>query len=231
MILTRLPADNARLRAALGEVETDLIDLPCLEIERLPLDPAIADRLRTRGFEVAVFVSKPSVEHLLDAHPDLPPPLRVVAIGIGTEEALVRRGWPVSALPSEPRAAIAAKEIDTLLPGDGAVLHVRGDLGASIIQDALRARGREVEEAVVYRNRDSDEPPLAPDDRPTLLVATSPSVLRRALSRIPERDTIDVLAIGETTARAAREAGLPVRLSPEASTEGLGAGIREWLET
>lgn len=234
VILTRVPADNARLRAALGEVDAEVaevIALPCLAIDRLPIAPAVRDRLlrRERAFDAAIFVSKPSVEHLLDALPEVPAPPQVVAIGGGTAAELTRRGWTVTMLPSEPRAEIAATELDSLFPGQGAVLHVRGDIGASLIQNALRERGREVVEAVVYRNRDADTPPLPPDERPTLLVATSPSVLGRGLKRVPDREALTVLAIGETTARAAREAGLSVRLAPEASTEGLAAGIREWL--
>lgn len=173
VILTRVPTENARLRALLGTVNAELVDLPCLAIERQHLPSSIRERLLSRDFEVAMFVSRPSVEHLLDAIPEIEEPARVVAIGPGTADELIRRGWTVTALPTEPRAEIAAEELESLFPGTGPVLHVRGDLGASLIQNALRNNGREVVEAVVYRNRAPDTPPLEPDDRPTLLVAIS----------------------------------------------------------
>lgn len=339
VILTRVPEDNAILRNLLSEVDpskVEVVDLPCLKIEHLPISPAVFTQLEQQSFEAVVFVSKPAVRALLDYRPEirvpkghwadsetkaesdsdadlearadknksaawgldsgsdrdsgsdgdsgrdsdsksggessssladdvdlasktsdserrsssvserakrlskaeinanpqqaiLPNPPIVVGIGIGTRQEIEQRGWKVTGVPTEPRAEIAVQELDRLLPGSGAVLHVRGDIGASLIQDALRRQGRKVVDTVVYRNTAPDTPPPPPDRRPTLLVATSPSVFRRATALIPSPRSLEVLAIGETTARVSREAELPTHLAPESSPEGLAAGILRWI--
>lgn len=269
LILTRVPEDNAILRELLSDLDpqgVEMVDLPCLKIEHLPLAEPVLKQLREAYFEAVVFVSKPSVRALLGErtaealslggrtsgeqdfgvlnpgvqnpgdpnpgiqNPDLPNPPLVIGIGIGTREEIEQRGWKVSAIPSEPRAEVAVQELDWLIPGNGPVLHVRGDIGASLIQNALRERGREVVDTVVYRNTAPDIPAPKADPRPTLLLATSPSVFRRAIALIPEPRNIEVLAIGETTARVSRASGLPTHLAPESSPSGLAAGIRRWLE-
>jgi len=220
--LTRTLADNARLRAALGELPSEIVDYSCISIEALPLDPAVAHRLDAGAYDSAVFVSRNGVEHL----PSAPPPRNVVAIGESTETALAARGWPVTSKPSQPHAEIAAMEIEHL--ASGRVLYVRGVEGSDAIPNALRKLGRQVDEARVYQTVDATDSPLAADSRPTLLVFASPSAVRFFARK---NGCIGyALAIGETTARAARELGWTPIVAASPDVDGLVSAIRAWTK-
>lgn len=111
----------------------------------------------------------------------------------------------------------------------GGVLYVRGELGEDTLPDALRARGRDVDVAVVYRTRSAAAGPLPADDRPTLVTFASPSAVRHfASGRLQGGE--QALAIGATTASAAREAGYEVVTADSPDVCGLAASIQRWVD-
>jgi len=229
VVLTRCVADNARLREAIGSIDADVVDYPCLAIEPMPVAEAIADRLASGRYEGAVFASRNAAEHLLTGR-TFAAPRHVVAIGPHTGRALERFGWPPTAIASEPNVQTAAEELGRLLPGAGAVLCVRGDIGSDLIVRALRGAGRDVDEAIVYRTIDAAAGPLPADDRATLVVFASPSAVRHfAVHNERTPHGAEALAIGPTTAAAAREAGWRTHLSAGPSAERLADAIRAWV--
>jgi uroporphyrinogen-III synthase len=119
------------------------------------------------------------------------------------------------------------RELDTLIPREGRVLSVRGEIGTEALQNALRARGQEFDVAIVYTTRDAVSAPLEADNRPTLLTFASPSAVRHFVARNPSNG--HAITIGETTARAAREAGFSVTVAPSSETQAFAASIREWV--
>lgn len=227
VVLTRSAEDNARLRERLEGVGAELVDYPCITVERAPVDPEIAGRVRTGSYAGAVFVSRNAVRHFF-AQVEGPAPQDVVAIGRGTAEVLAATGWPATAVPSEFNAEAAAAELSALLPHPGRTLHVRGDIGGDVLPRALRAAGRAVDEAVVYRTRECAEAALPDDPRPTLVVFASPSAVRGFRARNPALRPA-ALAIGPTTARAAQAEDFAVTLAPEASVESLAEAIGRWV--
>lgn len=110
VVLTRAPADNARLRAALGEVAAELVDYPCIETESIPLAPEIAERLQRGNYASVMFVSRNAAEHFLGAT-SARPPLDVVALGPSTADVLRRFGWSATAMPGDANLAAAVHEI------------------------------------------------------------------------------------------------------------------------
>jgi len=228
VVLTRASADNARLRAALGELPAELIDYPCIETEALALPSSLVERVRGGGYVSAVFVSKNAVEHLF-ASVHGPSPREVIALGRSTAEALDQAGWSATALPSEPTLETAIRELDRLFAEPGRILYVRGDLGEDTLPEALRAGGREVDVAIAYRTRDTAPASLPPDARPTLVAFASPSAVRHFVRGAPSTSRARALAIGPTTATAAREAGFEVDIAPSPDVKGLAISIRHWV--
>jgi uroporphyrinogen-III synthase len=118
------------------------------------------------------------------------------------------------------------RELDQLVPREGRVLYVRGELGADELPQALRARGQHVDSAIVYGTRDAISKPLPVDERPTALTFASPSAVRHFVAHNPAAG--HAITIGETTAQAARDAGFSVTVAPSSDTQALAACVREW---
>ena len=228
VVLTRTPADNARLRSTLGEIAADVIDYPCIALESVPLTEEIAIRLRHSWYGAIVFVSRNAVEQLLSAGID-PPRAEIVAIGPSTAAELARWSWPVTAMPTEARVGAMVDEIDRLIRSTGPVLYVRGDIGEDALPDAIRSRHRSVDVAVVYKTLNPVAAPLEGDARPTLVVFASPSAVRN-FHNANAAAPVEALAIGETTAHAAASLGLKTEVSPTPDVDGLATSIRRWVD-
>lgn len=233
VVLTRPPEDNQRLRAAIGEGAAEFIEYPCIAIEPLPIAHGVLEKVSSSLYDAAVFVSRNGVTRFFEeveaaSQPRPSRPRQVLAIGNGTAELLVQNGWPPTALPSDARAEVAVVELDSLLHGEGAVLHVRGEIGGTLIQDALRKRGRTVDEAILYRTVDPVTTPLPRSEVSTLIVFASPSAVRHFMAH-NEEPVGEALAIGETTAAAARRAGFTVGVLPSSDLQGLADEVRRWI--
>lgn len=226
VVLTRTPDDNAALRRALGPTAAEVLEQPCFALERVACAPAVREALVSGAYDGAVFVSRNAVEGLFADGP-LPAPAHVLALGPSTAACLATHGW-AARVPSRSRAEDAARELDALLPGVRRVLYVRGVEGLCVLQDALRGRGVEVDEVIVYRTVEAPLPPLPPHEGRTLVVLASPAAARHWQRQHPALDA-EHLAIGLTTAAALREAGREVHVAAESSTEGLAAAIRDWV--
>jgi uroporphyrinogen-III synthase len=227
VVLTRTPEDNARLRAVLGDLPAELVDLPCIAIESVPLSTEKIALLSRRHYSAVAFVSRNAVESFFSLVTP-PPPSEVVAIGPSTAQAVQDHGWPAAAVPTEPNVEQAVRETNRLFRGAGPILYVRGDLGEDTLPNALRASGRTVDVVITYRTTDARGSALAPDPRPTLVTFASPSAVRNFASVNP--CVGQALALGETTARAARDAGFEVRVAPTADISGLAKAIRGWVD-
>jgi uroporphyrinogen-III synthase len=228
VVLTRAPEDNARLRAALGGLEAEIVDHPCIATESVSISPDLAERIRRGTYTAAIFVSRNAVESFFTSG-HFPSPPEVVAIGPSTAESLTRHGWHTTAMPSSANLESAITELGVLVRLPGPVLYVRGDLGEDTLPEALRRRGARVDVAVTYRTRDAGGPPLPGDPRPTLVVFASPSAVRSFRERSGSPKGARALAIGGTTAHAAAEAGFEVDVAPSTDVSGLASAIRSWV--
>ena len=159
----------------------------------------------------------------------------VWAAGAGTARALGETFGPVrlpdERLAGERGAASALVSALTAAGIRGPVLFPCGDLRRDELPDRLRERGVAVEEVVCYRSV------LATEDaarraaaRAQVLVVASPSVaglLARACS--PGSRPV-LVAVGPTTADAARAHGWPpARVAPSPTAEALTAEVRALL--
>ena len=132
------------------------IVLPAIEVLD-PSDPgrlnAIVDRLD--DFDVAIFVSPNAATRGLSAiraTRDLPPAIRVVAIGQGTARELRRQGIAAVLAPDRSADSEALLDLPELHAVKGLrIVIFRGEGGRALLGETLAARGASVEYAACYR--------------------------------------------------------------------------------
>lgn len=144
----------------------------------------------------------------------------VCAIGPGTSAALSRHGVPVGLTPDEAVAEAVAEALARAGGLAGArVLFPRGNLARTVIPDALRAQGAEVEECVVYDTRPVRHDAAALDAlcafQPEFIAFASASAVDCFVAGVPEARRAALFAagraavIGPVTAAAAERHGIP----------------------
>jgi uroporphyrinogen III methyltransferase/synthase len=247
VLVTRPRADAAGLSAALRALGAEPVEIPTVRIapaeDPAPLDAAL-DRLD--DYDVLLLASARAVEALaerarargvsLDR-----PSLRVACVGPRTARAARRHGLPVHLVPEradgEGLAGALARDLE---PRGRRFLLPRSEIGRDALPDALVAAGGAVDAVVAYRTLPEE---AGRDDLNERLEAgaldaltfTSPSTVRNflAMLRPAAREAAGrcvVAAIGETTAAALREVGLPPRVVPDRpEADALAAALASWF--
>lgn len=237
----RLQAEAmCRRLAACGAVP---IPFPTIRIAPMP-DPAPLDDA-VRGldtFDGIIFTSVNGVAFFEDRRRtlgvDVPPGLRVAAIGPATAAALEEAGLTPDVVPEE---FVAERIVDAL--GDVAGKRYflpRAELARKALAEHLVEGGADVVEVAAYRTL--PEPPssealAALDAGVDVLTFTSSSTVRNFVTLLGTRaHTLArqalVACIGPITARTARTLGLPVGLTASTyTTEGLIDALIEHFKT
>jgi uroporphyrinogen-III synthase len=153
VVVTR-PAHQARELARLIEgAGGSAILFPAIEIRDVAdLDPFLRIVERLDEFDLAVFISPNAIERalkLIRLRRELPPTLRIAAIGGGSVRALERHGITGVIAPQGRYDSEALLERDELA-GAKRVVIFRGEGGREHLGEALRARGAAVEYAESY---------------------------------------------------------------------------------
>ncbi|MET0052521.1 MAG: uroporphyrinogen-III synthase [Candidatus Thiodiazotropha sp.] len=164
---------------------------PALEI-RETADPASAEALLSRPWDLMIFVSPNAVEFA--ARRIAPGQWRsgaVAAVGASTAQALQRIGRPVDWLPEQGYDSEGLLSLPQLAnPIGQSVLIVRGEGGRALLGDTLAERGARVNYAEVYR-RVCPETPAGPllsrwPGEVQLVTATSLEVLSNLIAMLGE---------------------------------------------
>lgn len=237
-VLVTRPRDQAEaLATALAARGARAVLFPTIEIRPVAdlsgLDRAL-DSLATYGW--ITFPSPNAVDvvfdRLLALGAQLPPRLRIAAVGPGTAQAIDARGARVDFIPSQFVGEQLGRE---LTPVAGLrVLLPRAAQGRDELAIALTRRGASVDEVVVY-----DTLPASVDPRDLrelergvdVATFTSPSTVENFVALLGTRavavlEGAYVACIGPVTASAARAMGLTVHLEPaEHSIPGLVAAL------
>jgi uroporphyrinogen-III synthase len=153
--------------------------------------------------------------------------------GSATAAALGRAMGAVLA-PPEPETArlgAAAALAEAMLAGGvvGPVLFPCGEMRREELPERLRRQGIVVDEVVCYRTvLSGDSEARAAAAKGTVLVVTSPRVAALLAGACPTRDRPRLIAVGPTTAAAAREAGwLPAGVASAPNVAAVVTTVRD----
>ncbi len=234
VVVTRARAQASQLRLMFEALGATVIEAPVLQVTFRSHHLAVGSR-----WDWIAFTSQNGVEAffvaLRAAGRDARSlgPARVAAVGDATAAALERHGVTADFVPSRA----TSEYLGTELPGvSGArVLLPHGSLAEDRLADALRAREADVEPVVVYETL-----PLPLDDRLrnqvtsadaiTFASASSARYLADALGPVRPAGSTKLIAIGEQSAAAVREAfGRVDAEAAEPSLAGLVAAVAEAL--
>ncbi|MEW6368583.1 MAG: uroporphyrinogen-III synthase [Acidobacteriota bacterium] len=200
VVLTRSPDDNQELAATLRSYGLEVLEYPCVEIRVVDVEAV------SRQVACVAFTSRPAVRGFFANGLDRGLRPHVVgAVGASTSAELLKNGWEATHVPAVSNAEeLAAVLCSALHPGD-VVLWPRGEMATESFGAILREAGLDVIERVVYVNV---EPQLRPIAGPcSAVVFASPSAARRFFAANPGLAVAPVVAIGNRTAGAARDAG------------------------
>ena len=216
IVLTREAQGNAPWLAELRRQGRAVLDLPLLRYEQLPA-PAPA------GHWDWALVTSPQGARSLAAWNALPGGVKIGALGDGTRTALEAVGLRDELGVNEPDGAALARAFLERVPAPCRVLLPGAEGRLREPGASLRAAGCEVLEVALYRTSavpptELPAAPLAPGD---VVFFCSPTAVRAFAAAWSERPAC--VAIGATTAAAAREAGFATEV---AATPDLEAMIR-----
>ena len=223
--VTRARVQASALAARLRELGADVVETPAIRIEPRPLDgELLAAVQRISDYALVCLTSPNGVRLLFDALAETGHDARalagatVAAIGPGTAAGLERRGVRADVLPEQFVAEALVEALEPVEVEGRRVLVARAAGARSVLPDALRGRGAEVDDVAFYETvaeplGDAERAALA---RATYVTFTSSSTVRFLLesgARPPEGAR--VVSIGPVTSATAHEHGLTVHAEAE----------------
>jgi uroporphyrinogen III methyltransferase / synthase len=254
ILSTRPASDRAGFDERLRDLGAEPVSLPTTRIlppgDLGPLDDTIAAILACPharpAFDWIGFTSANAVSAFMERLFAAPGAdaralagTRLAAVGPATAHALRAYGLRADLIPDRAAGrhlAAALGEVE-----GSKILLPRSDIALRDLPDGLAARGAQVIEVVAYVTR-----PAAPTTASDAILAGggfdvvtffSPSAVTGLATLLRSKPLARafsgaaIACVGETTAAAAREAGLPVEIMPEEFTaEGLVAALVRWAK-
>jgi uroporphyrinogen III methyltransferase/synthase len=164
IVVTRPRQQNESLASRLGDLGAEVLAQPAIEIAP-PQDWEKVDRALEGldQYEWIVFSSANGVQYFLDRleqqHGDLRRlgRVRLAAIGPGTAEELSKYRLRADLVPGEYRAEALAEALISEAAGRRFLL-IRASRGREVLAEQLAAAGKQVEQVVVYRSNDVQQP-------------------------------------------------------------------------
>jgi len=184
-ILVTRPRDQAVLLAHRIEHEGGIpMMFPLLEITPVQDTQALFDQVsRLAQFDLAVFISPNAVQYGMTAIRsvgELPPSLRIAAIGQSTARALHILGVATVIVPEErfdSEGLLAHPDLQNITGWH--VIIFRGDEGRELLGDTLKSRGAAVEYAACYhRSKPQSDSTSLLTELPDVITVTSSEALR-----------------------------------------------------
>ena len=224
--VTRARAQSSELAARLVDLGAEVVETPAIRIVPRPVVGELRDAVSRIGEYVLVCLTSPNGAELLfaamadagagDARAFAGS--TVAAIGPGTAAALAERGIAADVVPPRSIAESLAKDLEKVPVQGRRVLIARAAEARSVLPDALRERGAQVDDVALY---DTVAEPLGSAEqeglsRATYVTFTSSSTVRFFLeSGAAVPDAVRVVSIGPVTSETARELGVEVHVEAE----------------
>jgi uroporphyrinogen III methyltransferase / synthase len=223
--VTRARAQASGLAARLRELGAEVVETPAIRIEPRPLEGELLEAVRRIGEYALVCLTSPNgVRLLFEALTETGNDARALAgatlaaIGPGTAAELERHGVRADVVPEQFVAEALVEALGPIEVEGRRVLVARAAEARSVLPDALRGRGAELDEVALYetvaeRLGDLERAALA---RATYVTFTSSSTVRFLLaSGARPREGARIVSIGPVTSATAQEHGLTVHVQAE----------------
>jgi uroporphyrinogen-III synthase len=237
IVVTRAPEQAAELNAALSALGAQVLSMPTMSFaaatDFAALDVAL-DRLSE--FDWLVFASQNAVrfasQRLLETRKRAStiafPALSVAAVGQATAAASNAAGFRVTYTAKNASGESLASELAHYVAGKN-VLLPRSDRGDARLMNGLREAGAKVTDVIAYRTlgaQDVNAEALGEfrAGQVDAILFASPSAFQNLCDVVPVPEMamlslrVNFAAIGPTTAKALREAGVRVAIQPTQSS-------------
>jgi uroporphyrinogen III methyltransferase / synthase len=223
--VTRARSQASGLAARLRELGAEVVETPAIRIEPRPLEGELRAAVdRIEEYALICLTSPNGVRLLFDALAAGGRDARalaaatVAAIGPGTAAELAGRGIRADIVPERFVAEALVEALEPVPVEGRRVLVARAAEARSVLPDALRVRGAEVDDVALYETvaealTESDRAAL---ERATYVTFTSSSTVRFLLgagARPPS--SARIVSIGPVTSATAGEHGLGVDVEAE----------------
>lgn len=236
VVVTKARSSSRELRRLLSEAGAIVIDCPMIQIGKAAPTAASNKMLQVLDqYNWIVFTSVNGVRGFFrrlkargkDARAVAT--CRIAAVGPVTARSLRRFGLLADVVPDKHNAAGLLRALANVDLGSSKVLLPRGDIAGHELPNGLRAAGAGVDELIVYRTL-----PATPSvsqigalgQASDAILFCSPSAVRRFVALDMNANGAAVACIGQTSAEAAREAGLSVDVVAErSSSSGLVSAL------
>ena len=221
--VTRARAQASGLAERLRELGAEVVETPAIRIQPRPVEGALREAIdRIDEYALICFTSPNGVRLFLDALAGRDARALagavVAAIGPGTAAELSRRGVRADVVPERFVAEALVEALGPVEVEGRRVLVARAAEARSVLPDALRERGAEVDDVALYETvaEPLTEAQLAGLERATYVTFTSSSTVRFLVgsgARPPAGARI--VSIGPVTSATAEEQGLTVDVEAE----------------
>jgi uroporphyrinogen III methyltransferase/synthase len=226
VVVTRARAQASGLAQTLAELGAEVIELPAIRIEPRIDSAEVAAAVDAIHSYALVCLTSPNGVRLLFAalaERDLDAralsAATVAAIGPGTARELRRHGLIADVVPARSIAESLVEALEAVEVRGRPVLLARAAEGRSLLPDALRRRGAELDLVTLYQTVREELDPEAIEAAADAdyLTFTSSSTVHNLLDAVGEGVPAGarVVSIGPVTSAAARERGLRVDVEAE----------------
>jgi uroporphyrinogen III methyltransferase/synthase len=250
VVITRTPDQARELTRILESLGAEVLALPMVEFAPPESWTRVDEALRSlSGFEAILFLSTNAVRYVFARCRELgitcealqSPNCLIAAVGPGTARAIEDQGFHVTYVAKDQGGQALAREMAGSLAGRS-VLLPRSNRGDDRIGNALRESGARVTEVVAYRTIVPKSFDPAVLDRLSrgeadVVVFASPSAFHNLVDTLGEQsftvlsNHVQFAAIGPTTARALRDAGVAVAMeTQESSAAGIADSIAKYYK-
>ena len=225
--VTRARAQASGLAERLRELGADVVETPAIRIEPRPVEGELREAIgRIDDYALICFTSPNGVRLLFDALAGggamlARSPAPSYAIGPGTAAELSRRGIRADVVPERFVAEALVEALGPVEVEGRRVLVARAAEARSVLPDALRERGGEVDDVALYETvaEPLTEAQLAGLERATYVTFTSSSTVRFLVeSGARPPGGARIVSIGPVTSTTAEEHGLPWMSRPSGMT-------------
>lgn len=241
IVVTRPREQAARLMEYIERSGGRALLFPLLEIAPAADQTALREQIsRIAQFDLAIFISPNAVQYgmaaIRDAG-DLPPALKIAAVGQGSAKALRELGIADIIAPTEnfdSEGLLALPELQSI--AGWRVLIFRGDGGRELLGNTLKARGAMVEYVTCYqRSKPQLDVAALLNDAPDVITVTSSEALDYLWQMLDDRARavlrdMPLLVPHKRIAGLARQQGWQQVLFTGTGDDGLVSGLVAWAK-